>query len=76
MTIASITSHRKIYSITLLLAACFLLSAAAESPYGVCAHLNRMPPEEMRRDLAGCAAAGFGVVRVDLDWAQVEPEPG
>lgn len=76
MTIASITSHRKIYSITLLLAACFLLSAAAESPYGVCAHLNRMPPGEMRRELAGIAAAGIGFVRVDLDWAQVEPEPG
>ena len=58
------------------LAAGFLAAGAAESPYGVCAHLNRMPPEEMRRELAGIAAAGIGYARVDLDWAQVEPRPG
>lgn len=57
-------------------AADFPAAAAADSPYGVCAHLNRMPPEEMRRELAGIAAAGIGYVRVDLDWAQVEPRPG
>ena len=59
-----------------LLAAATLALAAAESPYGVCAHLNRMPPEEMKQELAGIARTGIGFVRTDLDWSQVEPEPG
>ncbi len=59
-----------------ILAALALSLTAAESPYGVCAHLNRMPQEEMRRELAGIAATGIGFVRTDLDWAQVEPQPG
>ena len=54
-----------------ILAALALSLTAAESPYGVCAHLNRMPQEEMRRELAGIAATGIGFVRTDLDWAQV-----
>ena len=49
---------------------------AAASPFGMCAHLNRMPPEEMRRELADMAGLGARMVRVDLDWSQVEPEPG
>ena len=59
-----------------LLAAAMLTLTAAESPYGVCAHLNRMPPEEMKQELAGIARTGIGFVRTDLDWSQVEPEPG
>ncbi|MBS1371961.1 MAG: hypothetical protein HPZ91_18600 [Lentisphaeria bacterium] len=53
-----------------------LLPAAAISPYGVCAHLNRMPDDEMKRELAGMADSGIRLVRTDLDWSQVEPEPG
>lgn len=59
-----------------LLAAATLTLTAADSPYGVCAHLNRMPPEEMKQELAGIARTGIGFVRTDLDWSQVEPEPG
>ncbi|MBS1371960.1 MAG: hypothetical protein HPZ91_18595 [Lentisphaeria bacterium] len=59
----------------LFLAAAFTLGGA-ESPYGVCAHLNRMPELEAKGELAGIAKTGIGFVRTDLDWSQVEPEPG
>ena len=55
-----------------ILAALALSLTAAESPYGVCAHLNRMPQEEMRRELAGIAATGIGFYKV----AEVIPTVG
>ena len=52
------------------------IGVTAGSPFGMCAHLNRMSPEEMRRELAAMADRGVQMVRVDLDWSQVEPQPG
>lgn len=49
---------------------------SAESPYGVCAHLNRMPEQEMKAELGLMAKTGIRFFRTDLDWAQVEKTPG
>lgn len=66
---------------TLFLAAGFTAFAAAlpgvtDSPYGVCAHLNRWEYPEMRQELHMMKEARIGFDRTDLDWAQVEPKPG
>ncbi len=65
----------------LSLAALLLLTPAlrgehADSPFGVCAHLNRMPQQETVGELDGIVDTGIGYVRTALDWAQVEPRPG
>lgn len=66
----------------LLLLAGTLLSAGNvkpdpdSSPYGVCAHLNRMPAKERIAELQRMKQTGIRFFRTDLDWAQVEPTPG
>jgi len=67
---------RKTSFLALLFTAAFLATGAAESPYGVCAHLNRMPETEAAAELDGIRRCGIGFVRTDLDWKQIEPEPG
>lgn len=64
---------------TWILCACASLAAAgnpADSLYGVCAHLNRMPARERKGELELMAKTGIRFFRTDLDWAQVEKTPG
>lgn len=46
------------------------------SPYGVCAHLNRWEFPQMPQELQMMREAGIDFVRTDLDWNQVEPRKG
>ncbi len=48
----------------------------SDSPYGACAHLNRWEYPEMAQELQLMKKAGIGFDRTDLDWSQVEPQPG
>jgi len=52
------------------------LVIASPSPYGMVAHLNRMSPDEMVRELDGLKQMGFSFVRFDADWGQLEATPG
>ena len=47
-----------------------------DSPYGICAHLNRWEYPEMEQEFRMMKEAGIGFDRTDLDWSQVEPQPG
>ena len=47
-----------------------------DSPYGICAHLNRWEFPELKEELRLMKEAGIGLDRTDLDWAQVEPKKG
>ncbi len=62
--------------LTLTLFAAALFSRGAESPYGACAHLNRWEFPQMPQELRMMKDAGIGFVRTDLDWNQVEKNPG
>ena len=62
-------------SLLLLLIAGFSL-AAEDSPYGVCAHLQRWEYDRAAEELALMKAAGIDHIRFDLDWDAVETAPG
>src|SRR5689334_7501378 len=47
-----------------------LFLAAPESPYGVNAHIPNTA------DLDAAQTAGFGWLRYDFNWNQIEPAPG
>lgn len=64
----------KSFLLFLLLIAGF--SLAADSPYGVCAHLQRWEYPRAAEELALMKAAGIDRVRFDLDWDAVETAPG
>ena len=73
--------NRKTLCGLLLLAGTLLAAGNVEpdpdsSPYGVCAHLNRMPAKERIAELQRMKQTGIRFFRTDLDWAQVEPTPG
>ena len=73
--------NRKTLCGLLLLAGTLLSAGNVEpdpdsSPYGVCAHLNRMPAKERIAELQRMKQTGIRFFRTDLDWAQVEPTPG
>ncbi len=62
----------------ILITLCAVLQtvSAAESPYGVCAHLNRWEYPEHPKELELMNKGGIGWVRTDLDWNQVENKKG
>lgn len=49
---------------------------AADSPYGVCAHLQRWEYDRAPEELKLMKAAGIDHVRFDLDWDALETAPG
>lgn len=51
-------------------------ACANAAPWGVCAHLNRWEFDRAAEELKLIKQAGINFVRFDLDWNQVEPEPG
>lgn len=52
------------------------LSAAVESPYGVCAHISRGEFSVAPQELELMRSNGIGWVRSDFDWKTVEPKQG
>lgn len=65
----------KYFLFSLCFAGFFILSAG-ETPYGMAAHLNRMPQPEMRRELDEMKRLGYEFVRFDTDWDVIEKNPG
>ena len=49
---------------------------AADSPYGVCAHLQRWEYDRASEELKLMKAGGIDHVRFDLDWDALETAPG
>lgn len=49
---------------------------AADSPYGVCAHLQRWEYDRASEELKLMKAGGIDHVRFDLDWDTLETAPG
>jgi hypothetical protein len=44
--------------------------------YGVCTHLFRNTPEDLRRELDAASALGIDMVRDSLDWNGIQPAAG
>ena len=61
---------------TMLAAAAGVLGFGAESPYGVCAHLQRWEYDRAAEELKLMKAGGIDSVRFDLDWDAMESSPG
>ena len=58
-------------------AAASIAASAAETPYGVCAHLHRVKdPAERAEECGWIAATGIGRVRFDFEWRRVQKAPG
>ena len=50
---------------------------AADSPYGVCAHVSRMPEwKNAAAELAVVRSGGIGWVRSDFDWKYIQTKQG
>ena len=49
---------------------------AADSPYGVCAHLQRWEYDRASEELKLMKAGGIDHVRFDLDWDALETKQG
>ena len=49
---------------------------STNSPYGVCAHLQRWEYDRAEEELKLMKSAGIDHLRFDFDWSTIEPEPG
>lgn len=49
---------------------------STDSPYGVCAHLQRWEYDRAEEELKLMKSAGIDHLRFDFDWSTIEPEPG
>lgn len=59
------------------LAAAWLAVHGAESPYGVCAHVSRMPEARLAdHEFALMKSGGIDWVRTDFDWDVIQKKPG
>jgi len=52
------------------------LACIAESPYGICAHLQRWEHSKADEEMKIIKAGGCDYIRTDIDWDQLETAPG
>ena len=67
----------KQFSVLFFLSAAVIFAAnAADSPYGVCAHVSRMPEwKNAAEELAAVKSGGLEWVRTDFDWKYIQSKP-
>ena len=67
----------KRFSILFFLSAAVIFAAnAADSPYGVCAHVSRMPEwKNAAEEFAVVKSGGLEWVRTDFDWKYIQSKP-
>lgn len=62
---------------TLLAAMLTLTAGDPHSPYGICAHVSRLPEwNNADRELQTAKAGGIDWVRTDFDWKYIQKSPG
>lgn len=70
-------SEMKLFRFLFFLFAAASAANAAETPYGVCAHVSRMPEWKIAaKELDAVKAGGIGWVRTDFDWKYIQPKQG
>lgn len=68
---------KKMLFFILTAAAMALLAQNTESPYGICAHVSRMPEwKNADRELKVIKSGGIDWVRTDFDWKYIQKKPG